>query len=124
MNFTAWKSTLVVTGVLAFAVGAGCNRQTRGNADAVQQNKAASPAEGGATSTAGSAGRPENFGDIEAKKRTDEASPSGRSITGGASTGPDYSLEASRTDTGQPTQSKSKPKESPQTPNTAPAPTR
>lgn len=124
MHLTSLKFLLVGTGVLGLVLGTGCNRQTRGNADATQQSKAASPAEGGPSSTAGSAGRPENFGDVEAKKRADEASPSGRSITGGASTGPDYSLEASRTDTGQPIQSKSNPKESPQTPNTAPAPTR
>lgn len=49
-------------GVVAFN-SAGCNRQSRGNADAGAESRAASPTEGGATSTAGSAGQAKNFGD-------------------------------------------------------------
>lgn len=42
---------------------AGCGRQTRGSADADGPSRAATPAEGGAVSTAGSAGQAKNFGD-------------------------------------------------------------
>jgi hypothetical protein len=73
-------STLVCSAVLATAPG--CNRQSRGNADA-NANRAASPAEGGGTSTQASAGDPKNFGDTQAKAQTDgrspSASPTGRS---------------------------------------------
>lgn len=120
MNFTRRKFSLLLMCASALTIVTGCNRQTRGSADAAEQSKAASPAEGGATTTAGSAGRPENFGDVDAKRRVDEASPSGRSSTGGASTGPDYSLKAGRTDSGQPTQSKTAPKESPSAPASNP----
>jgi hypothetical protein len=72
------SSTIVC--VILMTMGAGCNRQSRGNSDA---NRAASPAEGGATSTAGSAGESKNFGDTRAKTDTDgqspSASPTGRS---------------------------------------------
>ena len=53
----------------------GCNRQTRGNADAENSSRAASPQEGGATSTAGSAGESKNFGDTRAKQQQDGQSP-------------------------------------------------
>ena len=56
--------------------GTGCNRQTRGNADADNRSRAASPEEGGATSTAGAAGESKNFGDTQAKQQQDGASPS------------------------------------------------
>jgi hypothetical protein len=68
------------------SLGAGCGKQTRGNADA-EANRAKTPAEGGATSTAGDAGSAKNFGDTQQKKSFDEASPSGKTITGGGSTG-------------------------------------
>lgn len=64
-------------------VGAGCNRQERGNADATEKSRAATPAEGGGTSTAGSAGASKNFGDTrkktEAEGMTSSASPTGMS---------------------------------------------
>lgn len=67
---------MVVAALLALA-GTGCNRQSRGNADASNDNvRAASPAEGGATSTAGSAGDPKNFGDTRQKAQVDGQSPS------------------------------------------------
>ena len=53
----------------------GCGGQTRGNADA-NENRAATPAEGGATSTAGSAAESKNYGDTRAKAELDGRSPS------------------------------------------------
>lgn len=73
-------SALVVSALLSVAPG--CNRQSRGNSDA-QANRAASPAEGGATSTQASAGEAKNFGDTQTKAQVDgrspSASPTGRS---------------------------------------------
>lgn len=67
----------LAAGLAALIVGsAGCNRQTRGNADAENRSRAASPQEGGATSTAGSAGESKNFGDTRAKQQQDGTSPS------------------------------------------------
>jgi hypothetical protein len=57
-------------------LGAGCNRQTRGNADARAESRAATPAEGGATSTQGSAGDAKNFGDTRTKQKQDATTPS------------------------------------------------
>lgn len=70
--------TKLITGLaaLTLVLAAGCNRgQTRGNADA-NENRAATPAEGGATSTTGSAGDARNFGDTRTKTQSDGASPS------------------------------------------------
>lgn len=108
-NFS--RFTFVGLAAAALAVAAGCGGQTRGTSDA-EQNRAASPAENGNVSTEGAAGRPENFGDTGAKKAVDEKSPSGRSMTGGASTGGDYSLDRGETPSGLPTQSQAKPNES------------
>jgi hypothetical protein len=60
---------------LAIALS-GCGRQTRGSADAHDQSRAASPAEGGATSTQGSAGDSTSFGDTRSKTQQDGVSPS------------------------------------------------
>lgn len=78
-----------VAGVLALLVlgTVGCGRQTRGNADAENRNRAATPAEGGATSTAGAAGSSANFGDTRTKKAVDESAPAGKSTIGTGSTG-------------------------------------
>ena len=65
--------SLVVLGAL---VTAGCGRQSRGNADADDKSRAATPAEGGGTSTAGSAGEAKNFGDTRKKTEVDGKSPS------------------------------------------------
>ena len=54
---------------------AGCGGQSRGNAYA-EENRAATPAEGGATSSAGSAGQSKNFGATQAKTEVDGRSPS------------------------------------------------
>jgi hypothetical protein len=69
---------IFMTAALAALIvgGTGCNRQTRGNADANAQSRAASPQEGGATSTAGSAGESKNFGNTRAKQEQDGKSPS------------------------------------------------
>ena len=75
MNTHSAPTRLVVPLALAALLLAGCGRQTRGNADA-QENRAAAPAEGGATSTAGSAGESKNFGDTRAKTEVDGRSPS------------------------------------------------
>src|SRR5688572_21031866 len=65
--------TLALGGFLATS---GCGRQSRGNADAENQSRAATPAEGGGTSTAGSAGESKNYGDTRAKTEVDGRSPS------------------------------------------------
>lgn len=52
---------IALVGTLGFTTG--CNRQSRGNADAETQSRAAGPSEGGATTTSGSAGQAKNFGD-------------------------------------------------------------
>ncbi|HUR57778.1 MAG TPA: hypothetical protein VM029_08710 [Opitutaceae bacterium] len=86
MNSKQLKSAVMVAaGALALAM-TGCGRQTRGNADA-EANRAKTPAEGGATSTKGDAGSAKNFGDLEAKKATDEASPSGQTTSTTGTTG-------------------------------------
>jgi hypothetical protein len=81
----------LIAGVVLLAGGAlgvgGCDGQTRGSSDAPRQSEAKSPAQGGATSTAGAAGDPKNFGDTEAKKASDEQSPAGKSLLGTGSTG-------------------------------------
>jgi hypothetical protein len=80
MNANSLKA---LAATLVMGVGlTGCGGQSRGNADA-NQNRAASPAEGGSTSTAGSAGESKNFGDTRAKTeaegRSQSASPTGLS---------------------------------------------
>jgi hypothetical protein len=67
VSFAALAATAVVL--------TGCGRQSRGNSDA-QENRAATPAEGGATSTKGSAGESKNFGDTRTKTEVDGKSPS------------------------------------------------
>lgn len=63
MKATRVNYTVFALGAaLAFGT-AGCDRQTRGNADAQGHSRAASPEEGGATTTTGSAGQAKNFGD-------------------------------------------------------------
>ena len=69
------KHISILSLALAAVVATGCGRQTRGNADA-QENRAAKPAEGGGTSTAGSAGDSKNFGDTRTKTEVDGRSPS------------------------------------------------
>jgi hypothetical protein len=66
----------LAAGLAAALVFTGCNRQTRGSADANEQSRAASPSEAGGTSTAASAGQSKNFGDTAAKKEQDGSSPS------------------------------------------------
>lgn len=58
-NLATWS--MAVLGAVALW-SAGCGRQSRGNADAME-NRARSPQEGANTSTAGSAGEAKNFGD-------------------------------------------------------------
>ena len=62
----------------------GCSRQSRGNSDAQPGGKAS--ADGPGVSTQGSAGQAKDFGDTEAKKKFDEASPAGTSTIGTGST--------------------------------------
>src|SRR3954468_19089582 len=100
MNTRTFKSSLAAAVVVL--VFAGCNRQTRGNADADQQSRAATPREGGATSTAGSAGDRKNFGDTHAKAQQDGQSPSA-SPTG-------WSKDAKAGDTGGATNAASDPR--------------
>ena len=64
-------SALAMAALLA---ATGCGGQSRGNADA-GENRAAAPSEGGATSTAGSAGESKNYGDTRAKTEVDGRSP-------------------------------------------------
>jgi hypothetical protein len=68
-------SFVLAVAVAGFAI-AGCGRQSRGNADAYDQSRAAKPSEGGATSTSGSAGESKNFGDTRTKTEVDGRSPS------------------------------------------------
>ena len=75
MNTNLVSHRLVVPLVISVLLLSGCGRQTRGNADA-QENRAAAPTDGGATSTAGSAGESKNFGDTRAKTEVDGRSPS------------------------------------------------
>ena len=76
MNANFFRSSLVI-GVFILGVAvAGCGRQSRGNADAYDQSRAAKPSEGGATSTAGSAGDSNNYGDTRRKTEVDGQSPS------------------------------------------------
>jgi hypothetical protein len=70
--------------LLLGAFSSGCSRQSRGNADAQPGGKAA--ADGPGASTQGSAGQAKDFGDTDAKKKFDEASPEGRSTVGTGST--------------------------------------
>ena len=70
------RSPLGLFLLAAALVTAGCGGQSRGNADAYEKNRAATPAEGGSTSTAGSAGESKNFGDTRAKAQEDGRSPS------------------------------------------------
>ena len=70
------QASLGVAALLATLIVTGCGGQSRGDADAYDKNRAASPAEGGATSTAGSAGESKNFGDTRAKTEVDGRSPS------------------------------------------------
>jgi hypothetical protein len=76
MNTRLFKSGLIGACACAAITFAGCNRQTRGNADAENRSRASTPAEGGASSTAGSAGQAKNFGDTRAKTQEDGTSPS------------------------------------------------
>jgi hypothetical protein len=71
---TPWSVVTAASLALALLLP-GCNRQSRGNSDA-ERNRAATPAEGGATSTAGSAGESKNFGDTRTKTEQDGRSPS------------------------------------------------
>lgn len=75
MNTNLFPCRLVVALALSAFVLTGCGRQTRGNADA-DENRATTPADGGATSTAGSAGESKNFGDTRAKTEVEGRSPS------------------------------------------------
>jgi hypothetical protein len=81
MNANSLKASAASLVILGVGL-TGCGGQSRGNADA-NQNRAASPAEGGGTSTAGSAGESKNFGDTRAKTeaegRSQTASPTGLS---------------------------------------------
>jgi hypothetical protein len=77
-------STSAVTALLALGL-TGCGGQTRGKADA--EVRAATPAEGGATSTAGAAGSSKNFGDTRTREVVEESSPAGGSMVGTGSTG-------------------------------------
>jgi hypothetical protein len=72
-NFSPFR--LLVPLALFGLILSGCGGQTRGNADA-QENRAKTPADGGATSTSGSAGDSKNFGDTRAKTEVDGRSPS------------------------------------------------
>jgi hypothetical protein len=72
---TKLPSVVAVSGLALALLLGGCGGQSRGNADAIE-NRAATPAEGGATSTAGSAGQSKNFGDTRAKAQQDGQSPS------------------------------------------------
>ena len=76
MKTTFSRAAFPLIFVMAGLALSGCGRQSRGNADAMDQSRAASPAEGGATSTAGSAGESKNFGDTRAKTEVDGRSPS------------------------------------------------
>lgn len=75
MNTNHVQAGLVSILSLATLATTGCGGQSRGNADAYE-NRAATPAEGGATSTAGSAGQAKNYGDTHQKKQVDGQSPS------------------------------------------------
>ena len=76
MKTNVFKLSLAAGLAALLLAGSGCNRQTRGNADAENRSRAASPQEGGATSTAGSAGESKNFGDTQAKQQQEGHSPS------------------------------------------------
>jgi len=67
-------ATVAVFAGLTFVI-TGCNRQTRSN-PADDRYRAATPAEGGATSTKGSAGERKNFGDTRTKTEVEGQSPS------------------------------------------------
>jgi hypothetical protein len=75
MKTYLWKGPSVAALSALVVALSGCGGQTRGNADA-EANRAKTPAEGGATSTAGSAGESKSFGDTRAKTQEDGASPS------------------------------------------------
>jgi hypothetical protein len=70
------QTSLGVAALLVTLAVNGCGGQSRGDADAYDKNRAASPAEGGGTSTTGSAGESKNFGDTRAKTEVDGRSPS------------------------------------------------
>ena len=82
MNAQFFRASAVAL-VIAVVVLTGCNRQSRSNADSTEKSRAATPAEGGSTSTAGSAGESKNFGDTrkktEVEGQTQTASPTGLS---------------------------------------------
>ena len=70
------RSPLVLVLAVVGLAASGCGGQSRGNADAQEETRAAKPSEGGATSTAGSAGESKNYGDTRAKTEVDGRSPS------------------------------------------------
>ena len=76
MNTHSLKGGSLCAVVALSLVAAGCGRQSRGNSDAYDKARAATPAEGGATSAAGSAGESKNYGDTRAKTEADGRSPS------------------------------------------------
>ena len=76
MNIRHVRSLVALTLGPAVLTLSGCGGQSRGNADAESENRAAKPSEGGATSTAGSAGESKNYGDTRTKTEVDGRSPS------------------------------------------------
>ena len=74
MKTKAFRFMAAILGLVALTT-AGCDRKSRGN-PADERYRAATPAEGGATSTQGSAGDPKNFGDTRTKTEQEGKSPS------------------------------------------------
>jgi hypothetical protein len=75
MNTSHSQPRLILAMSFCVLLVSGCGRQSRGNADAYDQSRAATPSEGGATSTAGSAGESKNYGDTRTKTEVDGRSP-------------------------------------------------
>ena len=107
----------VVACIVLVLAATGCSRGSRGNPDAQEKNRAATPAEGGATLTTGSAGESKNFGDTrtttQVEGRSPSASPTGLSKDTTAQ--PAVQTPTTVTPTGQ------QPSQNVQTPQNAPA---
>jgi hypothetical protein len=81
LQLKLWTASGAVGLALLFG---GCGgSKTRGDADVYDEKRAATPAEGGSTGIRGAAGRPENFGDYEAKRAKEGATAVDPAATGG-----------------------------------------
>jgi hypothetical protein len=106
MNTNYFRATPPLAVMICALLASGCGRQSRGNADAYDQSRAATPSEGGSTSTVGSAGESKNYGDTRAKTEVDGRSPSASptGLSQDAKAGQNVSMPGAGASTGQQSQ--------------------